>query len=287
MIALPREGNAAPRASRWRKALILVSALAAFGAASLLLRVYSERAGWSSKSTAMGGYERLPLPDGSMLELNTGSKVSYRLSERLRELELAAGEARFRVARHGERPFVVFARDTVIRAVGTEFTVRIRDDGKVEVVVAEGVVAVSRRPRQSVLSRLLHGRVVPLEGGTAVPEKRVATDDGARLSVVEVTRARVEAHDAWRNDMLIFEDTPLREIVNELNRYDRRKLEIADPAIRDVRLGGKYQPREVEGFLQNLDAVMQISVVEERSESGDGVVLRIYSDTKKPNESAK
>jgi hypothetical protein len=54
-----------------------------------------------------------------------------------------------------------------------------------------------------------------------------------------------------------------------------------------VRLGGKYQPREVEGFLQNLDAVMQISVVEERSESGDGVVLRIYSDTKKPNESAR
>ncbi len=39
--------------------------------------------------------ERLPLSDGSTLELNTGSKVSYRLSETLRELELTAGEATF------------------------------------------------------------------------------------------------------------------------------------------------------------------------------------------------
>jgi transmembrane sensor len=249
--------------------------------------MYSEGYGWSSTSTAIGGYQRLLLSDGSMLELNTSSEVRYRLSETLRELEVAEGEAHFRVAHDAERPFVVVARDTVIRSVGTEFTVRIRDDGKVEVVVAGGVVAESRRARQSALNRLLHGRVVPLEGGTAVPEKRIATDDGKRLAVVEMSRAGVEAHDAWRSDMLIFEGTPLREIVKEFNRYDRRKLEIADPAIRDVLLGGKYRPREVEGFLQNLGAVMKIRVVEGRSESGEGVVLRIYSDTAKPNESAR
>ncbi len=89
------------------------------------------------------------------------------------------------------------------------------------------------------LSQLLHGRVVPLEGGTRCA--RETCRDGRRCETFRSgsdTRAKVEAHDAWRNNMLIFEDTPLREIVERAqSRCDRRKLEIADPAIGDVRLG--------------------------------------------------
>jgi transmembrane sensor len=176
---------------------------------------------------------------------------------------------------------VVVARDTVIRAVGTEFTVRIRSNGKVEVVVAEGVVRVSHHAHASAMGELLHGHVVPLEGGSAVPEKGVATDDGGRLSLAEMTRTQIDAHDAWRYDMLVFEETPLREVVEEFNRYDRRKLAFADPAIGEVLLGGRYRPRDVEGFLHKLETVMKIRVVEVRSPEGDGVVLRIYNDSTK------
>jgi transmembrane sensor len=282
MATLPREKDAVPRAGRWRRSLLLLLvAVAVLMAAGLLLRMYSERSGWSSVSTEIGNYWKSSLADGSTLELNTSTAVRYRLSQKVRLLELTSGEARFRVAHDSGRPFVVLARDTVVRAVGTEFTVRVRADGRVEVVVADGVVAVSHRGHQSVLSELLHGRAVPLEGGTAVPEKRMVTDDGGRLAVVEMSRVKIEAHDAWRNNLLVFEEAPLREIVEEFNRYDRRKLEIADPAIADVLLGGKYRPRDLEGFLQNLGAVMKIRIVEVRSDNGDGVVLRIYSDEAK------
>ena len=288
MLALPRDEDAALRAGRRRKTQVrLLIALVVIVAASFLLRVYVERSGWSSTSTAIGGYRKLPLSDGSTLELNTDTAVRYRLSETARELELTGGEARFRVAHDVGRPFVVFALNTVIRAVGTEFSVRIRDGQRVEVVVADGVVAVSHRVHPSALSELLHGHVVPLEGGTAVPEKTMVTDDGVRLSMAELTWARVEAHDAWRNNMLIFEEAPLREVVEEFNRYDRRKLEIADPAIGEVLLGGRYRPREVEGFLRNLESVIKIRVVEVGNPSGDGVVLRIYSDAAKGNELEK
>jgi transmembrane sensor len=172
---------------------------------------------------------------------------------------------------------VVCAEDTVVRAVGTEFTVRIRDNGKVDVVVAEGVVAVSHRVRQSAVRELLYGRTVPLDGGTSIPEKRMATDDGGRLAVVAMTRAKVEAHDAWRTNMLIFDDTPLRDIVDEFNRYNRRKLQISNPSIGGVLIGGRYRPRDVEGFLLNLSEVMKVRVVEKPSSDPMGGTLEIHA----------
>src|SRR5262249_14513282 len=111
-----------------------------------------------------------------------------------------------------------------------EFTVRIHDSGKVDVLVSDGPAAVSQWPRGSRVSELLRGRNLPLAGGTPVPEKRLMTDDNGRFAMVEMSRAKVEAHDAWRNNMLIFEDAPLRDIIEDFNRYNRRKLEIVDPA---------------------------------------------------------
>jgi transmembrane sensor len=273
MDALPREKESAPRAGRWRLALVVtLGVLAVVVAAGVSLRLYSERSGWQSVSTAIGDYRRLPLSDGSTLELNTATEVRYRLSEQVRLLDLTTGEARFRVAHDPQRPFVVLAADTVVRAVGTEFTVRIHENGKVDVLVADGVVAVSHRVRAGAFRQLLYGREVPVQGGTPVPEKRMVTDNGGRFAIVETTRARIEAHDAWRNNMLIFEEAPLSEIVDEFNRYNRRKLEIADPRLRGVSLGGRYQPRDVEGFLQNLGAVVKIRAVEGET------ALRIYGD---------
>src|SRR5262245_33947215 len=197
MVAQPREEDSAPRAGRWRAGVIVLVSLLAVGlAASIFLRMYSERSEWSSVSTAIGDYRRLPLSDGSTLELNTATEVRYRLSEHVRLLDLTTGEARFRVAHDPARPFVVFAADTVIRAVGTEFTVRIHDDRKVDVVVADGVVAVSHRVRESAVRELLYGIKVPLAGGMAIPEKRILTDDGGRFSVAATTRAKIEARDA-------------------------------------------------------------------------------------------
>ena len=244
----------------------------AVGLTVLGVRMYSERSGWEEVSTEIGDYRRLPLADGSTLELNTATEVRYRLSEKLRELNLTAGEARFRVAHDVGRPFVVSAGNTVIRAVGTEFTVRIRDAGEVDVVVSEGVVAVVHRTQYGLMHQVLYGREAPaLEGGQRVEEYSMVTDNRGRFSVAEMTRRQIEDHDAWRNNMIVFEEMPLREIVAEFNRYNRRKLAIVDPVIANVPFGGRYRPRDVEGFLENLEKVMKVRVV-----ASGGNALQIY-----------
>jgi ferric-dicitrate binding protein FerR (iron transport regulator) len=143
------------------------------------------------------------------------------------------------------------------------------------------VIAVSHRALKSALRKLLVRRVVPLEGGTAIPETRMVTDDGGRLTVVQMTRAKVDAHDTWRNNMLIFDQTPLNDIVEEFNRYNQRKLEIGDPSIGAVRIGGRYSTRDVDGFLRHLGSVIKIRVTETSRESG-GIAFHIQSDGTKP-----
>jgi transmembrane sensor len=151
-----------------------------------------------------------------------------------------------------------------------------RETGKVDVVVAEGVVTVMHRPRASVIRQLLHGSYAPpLKGGAAVDQLHMVTDDGGRLTLVEMSRRQIDAHDAWRTNRLVFEDIPLREIVAEFNRYNQTKLEIQDPRIGAVPLGGRYSPRDVDGFLKHLATMMPVRVARETSPGGQQL-LRLY-----------
>ena len=275
MLGVPQEEGTVPRVVRWRAIWVTsAAALAVLLVTGLGVRIYSERSGWESVSTAIGNYRRLPLADGSTLEWNTASEVRYRLTEQIRELDLAAGEARFRVAHDTRRPFVVSAGDTVVRAVGTEFTVRIRERRNVDVVVAEGVVAVTRRVRDGRVRELLFGQQVPpLEGGTAVEEHHMLTDEGGRLGIAGMIQRDIEAHDAWRTNLLIFDEMPLQQVAAEFNRYNRRKIEIDNETIGRVPISGRYKTSDIDGFLARLGTMMAIRVVDE--EEAGARVLRV------------
>src|SRR6202034_3836256 len=96
--------------------------------------------------TAAGQHRDVTLADGSIVSLNTNTIVETDLSRKLRQIYLRKGEAHFQVAHDRSRPFLVHAGDAVVRAVGTEFEVRLREDKHVEVLVNEGRVEVQAAP---------------------------------------------------------------------------------------------------------------------------------------------
>ena len=71
--------------------------------------------------TTVGGYERVMLADGSVLELNGDTEAEVRFTAAERRVRLARGEAHFTVAKNSARPFWVEANDVAVRAVGTAF----------------------------------------------------------------------------------------------------------------------------------------------------------------------
>jgi transmembrane sensor len=190
------------------------------------------RPGGDEYETEIGGRQQIALADGSHVDLNTDSELVVRLTPTRRDLTLVRGEALFRVAHDTQRPFYVIAGGTVVRAVGTEFSVRIHDDNRVEVLVTEGRVAVGD-PESTVLPTL-----PPSAAAVSAGER--ATDNRGRVSIAKMRTADMQRKLAWTTGWLLFQGESLDEAVNEFNRYNRRHLLIADDAITHRQLGGNF-----------------------------------------------
>ena len=128
-----------PRRRQWLTGLAAGVVLALLGGTWAWQQHYS----WQRYETRIGGFSRIVLDDGSVIDLNTNSDVRVRLRADRREVQLLRGEGRFQVAHDTQRPFVVAAAATAVRAVGTAFSVRLRDSEQVDVLVSEGKVATS------------------------------------------------------------------------------------------------------------------------------------------------
>lgn len=195
--------------------------------------------------TARGERRTVSLPDGSRVELNTDSRIAVAYSDTRRDIVLTRGEALFEVAKDPSRPFVVKAGEAQVRAVGTAFNIRMRDK-VVELTVTEGVVAVDERtaaaPRQV------------SQGRGAV----IATGAVAELNLdPEVLRRRL----LWRDGVVEFEGDTLEQAAAEFNRYNDRRLVVADPRIASIRVGGRFGAQEVDRFLAALEAGFPVRVV--------------------------
>ncbi|WP_175597139.1 FecR family protein [Peristeroidobacter soli] len=179
-------------------------------------------------TTGIGEQRSITLEDGSMVELNARSRLRVRFTENSRSVDLVEGQALFTVAKNPERPFVVTTNDTHVRAVGTRFDVYRKRAGTV-VTVVEGRVAVNPNQR-------------PTRGG-GLEQLMLGAGEQTIVSPIEVAPpAAVDTFiaTAWTEKKLVFESTPLREVVEEFNRYNRRQLVIRDPDLFDFHVSGVF-----------------------------------------------
>jgi len=119
-----------------------------------------------------------------------------------------------------------------------------------------------RRKHPSVVIELIE------DGGARVPD---------RLQRGDVHLAIIPAADDGYHRRLLAPVHMLAAVSPRHGFASRRKLEIADAAIGSVPMGGRYRPRDVEGFLEQLSKVLEIRVGEKRSAFGDVVALRIHA----------
>lgn len=270
---------------RWRRPLFQVGGVAV--AAVVLVFTYvswwrpSHYAG--EVGTAVGAIRTLPLPDGSVVVINTDSTVAVAFTPQERRVTLRRGEAHFAVAQNAARPFLVEARGVAIRAVGTAFKVHLEAQA-VEVLVTEGRVRVDDAiSGQSLLARPNQGssETWPAFGPpvlasghkvtVALPAPVVAVESRlVAVAATKVTREEMQREFAWRERRLEFELAPLGEIVAEFNRHNRHKLVIGDADLARKRFGGSFRADDPAGFVRMLQE--SFGLVVEESEAA--TVLR-------------
>jgi transmembrane sensor len=217
---------------------------------------FAQDFGWQRYETRVGGFSRIVLEDGSVVDLNTDTDIRVRLSDARREVRLLRGEGKFTVAHDRSRPFVVSAADTDVRAVGTAFAVRLKSDTQVQVLVVEGKVAIDAS----------HRKRAPAVGAG---EAAMVLPDS--VSVTRVEPQRLERQLAWTSGQLQFRGETLAEAVAEFNRYNRRRIHLSDPAIAGLRVGGNFNATDPESFAA---AVKQTFKLRMEPADGDAIVLR-------------
>ncbi len=212
----------------------------------------------ASYRTALGEVRTLPLADGSRATLASASGIDVRLSQRARDIDLTAGEAIFDVAKDRQRPFTVAADGYRAVAVGTRFSVR-RDRADLRVVVTEGTVRLDSPPADGIA-----------QPSVLLPAGSVAMVRDGGLLVRSLPLAEAQQLLDWRDGLLAFRDVPLDEVAAEFNRYNARKLVVADAEAGALRIGGSFRWDNEEGFVRLLEAGFPV-----RAEIGaDRIVLR-------------
>ena len=223
-------------------------------AASVLLVVllgtwlYIER---NTYSTGIGEQRSVALADGSVVQLNTRSRIRIRYSEHERGIELLEGQALFNVAHDQDRPFVVAGGNASIRAIGTQFDVY-RKQAATTVTVVEGSVT-----------------IIPETKRTSTPIEPLAAGEQVTItqsSVESSGTTDVTAAIAWTQRRLMFRKTTLAEVVREFNRYNERPLRIANPRLQEFLISGTFSSTDPSPLLRFLREQPGMRVIESRDE---------------------
>ncbi|MCJ8206310.1 FecR family protein [Pseudomonas sp. RGM2987] len=192
-------------------------------------------------ATTLGERRHIALPDGSVIDLNSSSRVRVQFAHHQRRVELAQGEALFRVEHDAGRPFTVDAGNGQVTVTGTRFDVR-RDVDRTRVAVEQGSVKVQGRDVPVKLTAGL-GTQIDAQGKVAVPYA---------INADEIT--------AWRNGKLVFNDAPLSEVAEEVSRYRANPLRIGSPAVGSLRLTSVFGVANTDALLKALPNILPVAV---------------------------
>jgi transmembrane sensor len=206
---------------------------AAAAAVALAVTPQLTRPTFTDYSTGRGETREVALADGSRLTLGGDTTLRVHLGRKQRDVTLVDGEASFDVAHLENRPFVVAVADREVRVLGTEFNILSHAD-HLAVTVRRGLVAVSGGQEGTV--RLAKGQQLVHAPG-AVSKVRTTDPDIAF---------------AWKSGKLIYDRTPLVDVVADLNRYVATPIRV-DPSAASVTVSGVLLVDEEAAMVRRLE----------------------------------
>lgn len=202
-------------------------------------------------SSAIGEQQSALLADGSEVVLNTNSQIRVEFNAAGRDIHLIQGEVMFSVAEDAERPFRVFAGGGRIQAVGTAFSVYLRDnsvditvtEGTVSLSVAEAVEEITATGVSSAVSTVADASFGVLSAGQVATIPRLDESQQIESNATEtreVAEWELNRRVAWTDGKLSFAGESLEQVVREISRYTTVKIEFADPKVGAIRVGGVF-----------------------------------------------
>lgn len=188
------------------------------------------------------------LPDGSVANLNSGSKIEFyeNFEHDKREVRLE-GEAFFSVKKDG-RPFTIRTENAVTKVLGTKFNVWARAK-ETRVIVKEGKV--------SLAENINNGEVILTRG-----ESSKVVESNAPIKPIKVDPEYLLG---WLNNRIVFSNTDLKEISKELERKYNVQIDIADPELLGYNLTGTFENEKIDTVLTKICLALNLKYSEQNN----------------------
>ena len=179
----------------------------------------------------LGSKTKLTLPDGSTVWLNAGSKMVYSQGFGVSDRRLAfQGEGYFEVEKNDEMPFLVQTHDVNVTVVGTKFNFRnYPEDEEAVVELLEGKVALENQLKEEAVRYLSPNEKMVLHKATGE---------------MDITSTKVKEATLWTENILLFDEDLLPDIVRELERSYHVQIEIENEDLKQTRFYGQFNQLE-------------------------------------------
>ena len=191
------------------------------------------------------------LPDSSEVWLNRNSNLSFYgyPDAEVREVTLS-GEAYFKVKPITDCPFQVSTPLSRIRVVGTEFNVRAYGaESSEKVTVLSGKVFVEGLREQENITFYLReeeGCIIQQSDSTLKKQEKISYNDIS-----------------WKTDQLVFDNTPLNEVIRELEKMNHISVRLSDNELQDIPLSATYTDMETEDILEIIGITLNLKIRKE------------------------
>lgn len=209
----------------------------------------------SIHSFTTGAYtDSLMLGDGTMVWLNQETTLKYPENFVGTERRVTlTGEAFFKVAHNPEKPFLVEAEGTITKVLGTSFNIR-TDANNVSISVLSGKVSYSENGNPKNFQLLTKHEKAEFN----YSDRSILKSPFDKLNVL-----------AWKNNLLVFTDTPLVEVAKTLSEYYRTPV-FLDPTLSEyLPLTSSFEDQSLKEVLEVISLTLDLRVEKE----SDGYML--------------
>jgi len=233
-------------------------------------------------STRPGSKSKVELPDGSIVWLNAGSKLTYdkNFGKDLREVTLT-GEGYFDVMKMKDKPFIIHTSSINIKVLGTVFNVKAYPEDKhTETSLIRGSVEVTikNRPNDKIIlspsEKLVVENDAIIKNGK-VPDNKENVSAAAIKTLMSVNKLKYSPADStvaeteWIKNRLVFRDESLAELAVRMERWYDVSIDVADEELQQKRVTGIFENETIDQAL----GALKIFIPFKYEQTGNKIII--------------
>ena len=215
----------------------------------------------NSYATLVGQQMDTTFNDGSIIHLNTNSHIETEFSDDKRIIKLIKGEALFEVAHDPNRPFIVYAGDRLVQAIGTKFIVHLKAED-IQVTVTDGKVKTSKVALNKTLADIssLDSNATKEDDFYITKGEKLVINKDKAPSLIQIEDENMDREISWLNGKLIFVNEKLSYVIEEINRYVEVEIVLKDPAMNNITISGRFDLQDSEALIEAIKLSFNMSV---------------------------